>query len=133
VVIGELRGRRVLFRPGAAAGGAAAHAAAEALLGAPRVLGSLDLLGNPAGLAASLGAGLRDLLGRPLAALQAGSPAQVLYLSQDGLHNTLKLYFGLSEFRRRCACTLKQCLYASSVARLATVCLFGIFSKAVYW
>lgn len=76
MAVGELRGRRLLFRPGVAAAGAAAHAAAEALLAAPRALGSLDLLGNPTGLLRSVGAGLSDLLGRPLAALQAGSPVQ---------------------------------------------------------
>ncbi len=77
MTVSALRGRRLLFRPAVLAAAAAAHACAEALLSAPRVLGSLDLLLNPTGLLASLGAGLRDLLGLPLAALQAGSPAQV--------------------------------------------------------
>ncbi|KFM26791.1 hypothetical protein F751_0723 [Auxenochlorella protothecoides] len=42
--------RDALFRPHVLARGLAAHALAEALLGAPRMLGSLALLLNPAGL-----------------------------------------------------------------------------------
>jgi hypothetical protein len=57
--------------------GLAAHYTAEALLNAAGLLGSLDLLLNPTGLASSLSAGVRDLLGLPLAALQAGSASQV--------------------------------------------------------
>ena len=57
--------------------GMLAHYTAEALLSAPGLLGSLDLLLNPTGLLSSVSAGLADLLGLPLAALMAGSPAQV--------------------------------------------------------
>ena len=78
MAVSALRGSNLLFRPGVYAAAAAAHACAEALLSAPRVLGSLDLLLNPTGLVASLGAGLRDLMGLPLAALAAGSPAQAI-------------------------------------------------------
>ena len=57
--------------------GALAHYCAEALLNVPRVLASLQLLGNPMGFLTSLSAGLADLLGLPAAAILAGSPSQV--------------------------------------------------------
>ena len=76
------------WRSGSCAGGAcssalarrqpaaAAHAAAEALLAAPRALGSLDLLGNPArGWLRSLGAGLQRPA-RPPARRAAGRVAR---------------------------------------------------------
>lgn len=81
VALSALRGRRLLFRPGVALQGALAHYTAEALLCAPGVLGSLELLLNPMGLLSSVSAGLADLLGLPLAALMAGSPAQVDHVS----------------------------------------------------
>lgn len=66
-----------MFRPGVALQGLLAHYTAEALLSAPGLLGSLDLLLNPTGLLSSVSAGLADLLGLPATALMAGSPAQV--------------------------------------------------------
>lgn len=53
-----------------------AHGVAEALLNAPQVLGSLSLLLNPTGLLRSLRAGVADLVGLPMAALQNHSLAQ---------------------------------------------------------
>ena len=53
-----------------------AHGVAEALLNAPQVLGSLSLLFNPTGLVRSVRAGVADLIGLPLAALQNQSLAQ---------------------------------------------------------
>lgn len=67
----------MVLAPGVIGRGLAAHYTAEALLNAAALVGSLDLLLNPTGLAASLSAGLRDLLSLPLAALQARSPTQV--------------------------------------------------------
>lgn len=58
-----------------------AHALAEALLSAPGMLGSLDLLFNPTGLLQSLSQAWGDLLLGPLAAIEARSPSQVCYLS----------------------------------------------------
>jgi hypothetical protein len=77
VTLSALRGRQLLFRPGLMVQGAMAHYTAGALLSAPGVLGSLELLLNPTGLLHSMSAGMADLLGLPLAALMAGSPAQV--------------------------------------------------------
>ncbi len=77
MTLSALRGRRLVFRPDVVLQGALAHYTAEALLSAPGVLGSLELLLNPTGLLSSMSAGLADLLGLPLAALMAGSPAQV--------------------------------------------------------
>ena len=57
--------------------GLLAHALAEALLSAPGMLGSLDLLFNPTGLLQSLGQAWQGLLLGPLAAIEARSPSQV--------------------------------------------------------
>ena len=57
--------------------GLLAHALAEALLSAPGMLGSLDLLFNPTGLLQSLSQAWGDLLLGPLAAIDARSPSQV--------------------------------------------------------
>jgi hypothetical protein len=65
------------FRPSVMLQGLLAHYAAEALLNAPAVLGSLDLLLNPTGLMNSLARGFEDLVSLPLAALEARSPSQV--------------------------------------------------------
>ena len=78
VTVAALQARGLLFAPGVMLRGVAAHICAEALLAVPGVLGSLDLLLNPTGLVAGLTAGAGDLVGLPLAALRAGSPAQVL-------------------------------------------------------
>jgi hypothetical protein len=77
VVLSALGAEQVLFRPGVMLQALLAHYAAEALLNAPRVLGSLQLLLNPTGLLSSVSAGLADLFGLPAAALMAGSPSQV--------------------------------------------------------
>ena len=69
--------RNLFFRPSIMLQGLLAHYAAEALLNAPAVLGSLELLLNPTGLLHSVGQGFEDLVSLPMAALQAGSPAQV--------------------------------------------------------
>lgn len=50
---------------------------AEALLNAPAIVGSLDLLLNPTGFFHSIGQGFEDLVSLPLAALEARSPSQV--------------------------------------------------------
>jgi hypothetical protein len=77
VVLPLVEAGDILLPPASMARGLAAHYTAEALLNAAGLLGSLDLLLNPTGLASSLSAGVRDLLGLPLAALQAGSASQV--------------------------------------------------------
>lgn len=69
---------RMLFRPSVMLHGLLAHALAEALLSAPGMLGSLDLLFNPTGLLHSLSQAWGDLLLGPLAAIEARSPSQVL-------------------------------------------------------
>lgn len=74
-------GDGLLCRPSIILQGLAAHYAAEALLNAPAILGSLDLLLNPTGLFQSIGQGFEDLVSLPLAALEAGSPTQVFPLS----------------------------------------------------
>eukprot|EP00884_Botryococcus_braunii_P012747 jgi/Botrbrau1/21473/Bobra.0216s0081.1 len=76
VVLPRVDAVQVVLAPGVIGRGLAAHYTAEVLLNAAGLVGSLDLLLNPTGLAASLSAGLRDLLGLPLAALQARSPTQ---------------------------------------------------------
>lgn len=68
----------LLFRPSIVLQGLLAHYAAETLLNAPALLGSLDLLLNPTGLFHSVGQGFEDLVSFPLAALEARSPTQVL-------------------------------------------------------
>lgn len=72
-----IAGQDLLCRPSVILQGLAAHYAAEALLNAPAILGSLDLLLNPTGLFHSIGQGFEDLVSLPLAALEAGSPSQV--------------------------------------------------------
>ena len=61
-------GSQLLVLPSIAISGLTAHAMAEALLNAPRLLGSLELLGNPAGLVNSLAEGLQDFLSLSLTA-----------------------------------------------------------------
>ena len=63
--------------------GLLAHALAEALLSAPGMLGSLDLLFNPTGLLNSLTQAWGHLLLGPLAALEARSPSQVFLLGSN--------------------------------------------------
>lgn len=77
VRLSGLQGENLLFRPAVMLQAAAAHLTAEALMNVPRMLGSLELLLNPAGLLTSVSAGLEDLLGLPFAALVEASPAQV--------------------------------------------------------
>ncbi len=72
-----MTGTHLLVPPGIAARSLLAHVMAEALLNVPRLLGSLELLGNPAGLVESLTEGLQDFLSLSLA---ARSPSTVLYL-----------------------------------------------------
>lgn len=67
----------MLFRPSIMLQALLAHYAAETLLNAPAVLGSLDLLLNPTGLFHSVGQGFEDLVSLPLAALESRSPSQV--------------------------------------------------------
>lgn len=74
----HIHGRSLFFRPSIMLQGLLAHYAAEALLNAPAVLGSLELLLNPTGLLHSMGQGFEDLVGLPMAALETGSPAQVM-------------------------------------------------------
>ena len=57
--------------------GLLAHYVAEALLNAPQMIGSLELLLNPTGLLQSVGQGFADLIAMPLAAIEARSPSQV--------------------------------------------------------
>ncbi|KAL0034546.1 hypothetical protein WJX79_007807 [Trebouxia sp. C0005] len=69
---------KLLFQPSVMLHGLLAHAVAEALLSAPGMLGSLDLLFNPTGLLQSLSQAWGDLLLGPLAAIEARSPSQFL-------------------------------------------------------
>ncbi|KAL3150505.1 hypothetical protein ABBQ32_000323 [Trebouxia sp. C0010 RCD-2024] len=69
---------RLLYRPSVMLHGLLAHALAEAMLSAPGMLGSLDLLFNPTGLLQSLGQAWGTLLLGPLAAIEARSPSQFL-------------------------------------------------------
>ncbi|GBG27559.1 Vacuolar protein sorting-associated protein 13B [Hondaea fermentalgiana] len=50
----------------------AANYIADALLGSPALLGSLEILGNPVGFARSVGAGVYDLVFQPLKAIRHG-------------------------------------------------------------
>lgn len=79
----------LLFRPSIMLQGMLAHYAAEALLNAPAVLGSLELFLNPTGLVHSVGQGVEDLISLPMAALQVGSPAQVRTRLGFSQHNPL--------------------------------------------
>ena len=67
----------LLFRPSIMLHGLLAHYVAEALLNAPQMIGSLELLLNPTGLLQSVGQGFADLIAMPLAAIEARSPSQV--------------------------------------------------------
>jgi len=80
---------RLLFQPSVMLHGLLAHALAEALLSAPGMLGSLDLLFNPTGLLQSLSQAWGDLLLGPLAAIEARSPSQVSC-------HSLQFYFQVS-------------------------------------
>ena len=68
VTLSGMAGTQLLVPPDIAASGLVAHVMAEALLNVPRLLGSLELLGNPAGLVDSLTEGLQDFLSLSLAA-----------------------------------------------------------------
>ena len=70
----------LLFRPSIMLHGLLAHYVAEALLNAPQMIGSLELLLNPTGLLQSVGQGFADLIAMPLAAIEARSPSQVSHL-----------------------------------------------------
>ena len=74
----RIAAHEVLFRPHVLVRGLMAHGVAEALLNAPQILGSLQLLFNPTGLVQSVRQGVADLIGLPLAALQARSASQFL-------------------------------------------------------
>jgi hypothetical protein len=58
---------------------------------AVQVLGSLSLLFNPTGLVQSVRAGVADLIGLPLAALQNQSLAQAGSLPRTALHPCIAL------------------------------------------
>ena len=79
----------LLFRPSIMLHGLLAHYVAEALLNAPQMIGSLELLLNPTGLLQSVGQGFADLIAMPLAAIEARSPSQVSYL-QSMFHSVLE-------------------------------------------
>lgn len=68
MTLSGMAGSQLLVLPAIAISGLAAHVMAEGLLNAPRLLGSLELLGNPAGLVNSLAEGLQDFLSLSLAA-----------------------------------------------------------------
>ena len=68
VTLSGMAGSQMLVPPSIAVNGLMAHLMAEALLNVPRLLGSLELLGNPAGLVNSLAEGLQDFLSLSLAA-----------------------------------------------------------------
>ncbi|KAL4436856.1 hypothetical protein ABPG75_003995 [Micractinium tetrahymenae] len=78
VTLSRIAAHDVLFRPHILVRGLMAHGVAEAVLNAPQVLGSLSLLFNPTGLVQSVRAGVSDLIGLPLAALQNQSLAQFI-------------------------------------------------------
>ncbi|KAK9829132.1 hypothetical protein WJX72_004063 [[Myrmecia] bisecta] len=71
-------GQGLLFRPSVLLHGLLAHYMAEALLNAPQMLGSLELLFNPTGLIQSVTQGFQDLVALPLAAIEARSPSQFI-------------------------------------------------------
>ncbi|KAK9831064.1 hypothetical protein WJX74_001635 [Apatococcus lobatus] len=68
VTLSGVAGSQLLVLPNIIISGLTAHVMAEALLNVPRILGSLELLGNPAGLVNSLSEGLQDFLSLSLAA-----------------------------------------------------------------
>lgn len=74
VTLSRIAAQSVLFRPTILLRGLAAHIMAEAMLNAPQVLGSLQLLLNPTGLVRSFQRGMADLIGLPLAGIQERSP-----------------------------------------------------------
>ena len=78
LTLSKIAVKNALFRPDVILRGLAAHGMAEALLNAPGMLGSLQLLFNPTGLVRSVRQGMSDLVNLPLAALQAGSPADFI-------------------------------------------------------
>ena len=87
MVLPSLAAEGVLFRVPVMVRALLAHLAAEGLLNAPRVLGSLELLFNPTGLLTSVAQGFQDLLALPLAALEARSASQVPPAPTSRLHH----------------------------------------------
>eukprot|EP00887_Chlorella_sp_A99_P008011 scaffold12.g8011.t1 len=76
--LSRIAAHEVLFRPHVLVRGLMAHSVAEAVLNAPQILGSLQLLFNPTGLVTSVRQGVADLIGLPFAALQARSASQFI-------------------------------------------------------
>lgn len=73
----KLGGEGLLFRVPVMVQALLAYMTAEALLNAPRLLGSLEVLFNPVGLMTSVSIGFQDMLALPLAAIEARSASQV--------------------------------------------------------
>eukprot|EP00898_Chlorokybus_atmophyticus_P004731 jgi/Chlat1/5259/Chrsp33S05096 len=78
LTLSALQLRGLLYRPPVLLHGLLAHYVAEAILNAPGMLGSLELLFNPTGLVQSVGAGIRDLVSMPMQGMQR-SPAAFIY------------------------------------------------------
>ncbi|KAK9810692.1 hypothetical protein WJX73_010837 [Symbiochloris irregularis] len=126
VSLPPLRARGLLFRAAVMLRALAAHLAAEALLNAPRVLGSLELLFNPTGLLTSASQGLQDLFALPLAALEARSAAQFatgLGLGGASLLRHLSSWTltSVSGFSGAVASVLQRSLAADASARALAV------------
>ncbi|BDA43314.1 probable vacuolar protein sorting-associated protein 13B [Coccomyxa sp. Obi] len=134
LTLSKLSGRQLVFRPGVALQGLLAHYTAEALLSAPGLLGSLDLLLNPTGLLSSVSAGFADLLGLPLAALMAGSPAQFVASLGRGPASLLWHVSGwtltsISGFSTAASHVLKRSLASRSPPRAASNATGGVTEK----
>eukprot|EP00873_Tetraselmis_striata_P036307 jgi/Tetstr1/456571/TSEL_043291.t2 len=78
VQLSRIHLHNAMYRPGVLARGFSAHVMAEAMLSAPLMVGSLELLFNPTGLLSSVSAGVYDLLAMPLAGLESRSATAFL-------------------------------------------------------
>ena len=118
-----MAGTHLLMPPATALHGLMAHFMAEALLNLPRLLGSLQLLGNPAGLVDSLTEGLQDFLALSLTARSPSTVSETptwchVYLAQDvwahldapglGTQACMHCYRGSIQIRRAAQCTRRR-------------------------
>ncbi|CAK9101913.1 Vacuolar protein sorting-associated protein 13B (Cohen syndrome protein 1 homolog), partial [Durusdinium trenchii] len=71
-----------------------AHYVADAILGSPALLGSLEILGNPVGFVRSVGAGMYDLFSLPLGAIRHGYGAGGVLRGVARGWTSLLLHFG---------------------------------------
>mmetsp|Transcript_35437 Transcript_35437/g.88412 ORF Transcript_35437/g.88412 Transcript_35437/m.88412 type:complete len:326 (+) Transcript_35437:293-1270(+) len=87
---GEIAAVGVLHNPRHLALGLAASYVADGVLSAPMVIGSLELLGNPAWLLTSLLRGMGDLVRLPLAGLRRSGPLGLIGGLQNGVLSLLR-------------------------------------------